>query len=158
MLEDSTSRNGLVAFALDFVSFAKAYPVTTLIWVGSIPFWAYSWVTSSPVGVLPLFPLHAYFMTAIFLVENYLRGGKANLFKKWFWAAMSCSLPVHGAVLIGLYYWDHADPGRDTLLYSSFASRLLLASGLELVVLDGIFSRFRSSVKSSTVYEKISDL
>jgi hypothetical protein len=157
VFEDSTSRNGFLTFVGDFVSLVKAYPVTAVMWFGSIPVLIYSWFKALPTGILPPFPLHAYTMTAIFLVENYLRGGGwASLRKSWFWAAVACCLPTHAAILAALYYWDRADPGRTTFLYSSFVSRLLLASGVELIVLDAIFHHFRPLSTSEATLEEFS--
>jgi len=145
MFEDSASRNGFVAFALDFVSLAKAYPVTALVYLGSVPFWVYTWKKGLPTGTLHLFPLHAYFLTGVFCIENPLRVVRRNLREKWFWTATMCGLLPHTAILIGLYYWDRTIPGRFTFFSNPFASRLLIALLLELVMLNPIFRYFRPS-------------
>jgi hypothetical protein len=149
VLEDSTSRNGLVAFLEDFVSLVKAYPATALLWVGSIPVWIYSWTNGLPAGRFPMFPLQAYFLTGIFVVENPVRAGRKNLREGCFWIAVGCSVPAHAVILVGLY-WDRTIPGTVTFLWNSFASRILVASALEIVVLDAIFNYFRPVPASAT--------
>lgn len=148
MFEDSTSRNGIVAFVEDFVSLVKAYPVTAVLWTGSIPVWVYTFVKGAPYGSLPLFPLHAYFLTAAFLVENPIRAGMRNVGQNWFWAASLCGVPVHGSILVGLYYWDRAVPGITNFWSNPLASRLVVAGALEIVILDVIFDYFRPSARA----------
>jgi len=116
MFEDSTSRNGFVAFAQDFISLAKAYPATALVYVGSIPFWFYTWRKGLPTGTLPLFPLHAYFLTGVFCIENPLRAAKGELREKWFWAATACGLLPHVAILVGLLLGPRY-PGQVHILF-----------------------------------------
>lgn len=148
MFEDSTSRSGFVEFAQDFISLSNAYPATAVIYLGSIPFWIYSWRKRWRSDTVPSFPLHAYFLTAVFCIENPLRVAKRDLREKWFWTAAVFALVSHAIILICLCYWDHIVPGRTTLYSNPLVWRLIIACSLELWILDAIFRYFRPSPAS----------
>jgi hypothetical protein len=129
MFEGSTSRNGFIAFLADFVSLIKAYPTVALTWGGSIPLWAYFFVRG-PLWTAA-FALQAYFLTMYLLVDKPFRIDKRSLREWWFWKAMLCCIPVHVAILAGLFYWDHAIP---TVTGYSFSSRLAVAGGPDIII------------------------
>lgn len=149
MFEESTSRNGLIAFFGDFWSLIKTYPGIALLWGGTAPFWLYLLFVYG-IGK-SAFPLHAYFLTTLFFVENPYRNERRNFKELWFWKAILCCVPFHVAVLAALFYWDRTIPV--TTGYS-WHFRAVVGAAPDIVTLGIIFDRFRPEVTGTAVHKK----
>ena len=65
---------------------------------------------------------------------------RAVLRQKWFWKAMACSLPVHGAAIAGIFYWDKAN--LDVAFKGFYAVGVVWVAGVVEMVLIVIIMGF----------------